>query len=367
MRRGAFDYITKPFDLDELDMLITRAFELDSLASENRFLRESGQRGLADMVGRCDVMQDMFGQIRRVAASRAPVLVLGETGTGKEHVARAIHGAGDRAASLFVPINCAAIPLELLESELFGHTRGAFTGATDNRIGKFELASGGTLFLDEIGDMPLALQAKLLRVLEEGVVERVGSNRQIRVDVRIVSATHRALQDCVARGTFREDLYYRLNVLQVKVPPLRERGGDIALLAAHFLSEVAARSGRRPLTLERDALELLEAYPWPGNVRELRNVCERLTVRCPGDRADDDLVAYLLDLPEAVAASAAAKGPQPTTLAAVVARAEAEAIANALARSGDNKAKAARLLGVSERNLWYKIKRHHLGGAKDED
>jgi len=367
MRRGAFDYITKPFDLDELDMLITRAFELDSLASENRFLRESGQRGLADMVGRSDVMEEMFGQIRRVAASRVPVLVLGETGTGKEHVARAIHGAGDRAAALFVPINCAAIPLELLESELFGHTRGAFTGASDNRMGKFELASGGTLFLDEIGDMPLALQAKLLRVLEEGVIERVGSNHQIRVDVRVVSATHRNLQECVARATFREDLYYRLNVLQVKVPPLRDRGADIALLAAHFLAESAARIGRRPLALERDALELLQAYPWPGNVRELRNVCERLTVRCEGDRADDDLVAYLLDLPEAAPASAAAKGPQPTTLAAVVARAEAEAIAGALARSGDNKAKAARLLGVSERNLWYKIKRHGLGGAKEGD
>ena len=209
--------------------------------------------------------------------------------------------------------------------------------------------------------MPMPLQAKLLRVIEEGVVERVGSNRQIRVDVRVLSATHRNLGDAVAHKTFREDLFYRLNVLQVKVPPLRDRGTDIALLAAHFLLEAAARIGRKPLTLERDALELLEAYPWPGNVRELRNVCERLTVRCPGDRADDDLVAHLLDLPEAAPSSAASKGPQPTTLAAIVARAEAEAIRGALARSGDNKAKAARLLGVSERNLWYKIKRHHIG------
>ncbi|MFN2376227.1 MAG: sigma-54-dependent transcriptional regulator [Candidatus Binatia bacterium] len=362
MRRGAFDYITKPFDLDELDVLVGRAFELDALASENRFLREAGRRDLADMVGRSPAMLELFTQIRTVSVSRAPVLVVGETGTGKEHVARAIHESGERAPALFVPVNCAAIPLELLETELFGHVRGAFTGALDSRIGKFELASGGTLFLDEIGDMPLALQAKILRVLEEGVLERVGSNRQIRVDVRVVSATHRNLAERVAAGTFRDDLYYRLNVLQVKVPPLRDRATDIALLAAHFLKEAAARIGRRPLTLERDALELLEAYPWPGNVRELRNVCERLTVRCPGDRADDDLVAHLLDLPEAAPASAAAKGPQPATLAAIVARAEAEAITNALARSGDNKAKAARLLGVSERNLWYKIKRHHLGG-----
>jgi two-component system response regulator AtoC len=367
MRRGAFDYITKPFDLDELDMLISRAFELDGLASENRFLRENAQRGLADMVGVSPVMKEMFAHVRAVAASRAPVMILGETGTGKEHVARAVHSTSDRADALFVPINCAAIPLELLESELFGHSRGAFTGALEHRIGKFELASGGTLFLDEIGDMPMPLQAKLLRVLEEGIVERVGSNRQIRVDVRVLSATHRNLGDAVAGKTFREDLFYRLNVLQVKVPPLRDRGTDIALLAAHFLVEAAGRIGRKPLTLERDAMELLEAYPWPGNVRELRNVCERLTVRCPGDRADEELVAHLLDLPEAVAASAAAKGPQPSTLAAIVAQAEAEAIRNALARSGDNKAKAARLLGVSERNLWYKIKRHRIGADKTGD
>jgi two-component system response regulator AtoC len=365
MRRGAFDYITKPFDLDELEMLIGRAFELDALASENRFLREAGDRGLADMVGRSEPMIALFEQIRSVGTSRAPALILGETGTGKEHVARAIHLSSDRRNALFVPINCAAIPLELLESELFGHTRGAFTGASDHRVGKFELASGGSLFLDEIGDMPIALQAKILRVLEEGVVERVGCNRQIRVDVRVISATHRRLEDAIVKGTFRQDLYYRLNVLSIRVPPLRERGADIALLAAHFLSESARRIGRAPLTLERDALELLEAYPWPGNVRELRNVCERLTVRCTGARADDELVAHLLDLPEPEPSAAASKGPLPTTLAAIVARAESEAIRNALARSGDNKAKAARLLGVSERNLWYKIKRYKLGGDGD--
>ncbi|HXC53472.1 MAG TPA: sigma-54 dependent transcriptional regulator [Candidatus Limnocylindrales bacterium] len=361
MHLGAFDYITKPFDLDELDMLIKRAFELDGLASENRFLRESGHRGLANMVGQSAPIRKMFAEVRSVAQSRAPVLIVGETGTGKEHVARAIHECSDRASSLFVPINCAAIPLELLESELFGHARGAFTGASDQRIGKFELASGGTMFLDEIGDMPLVLQAKLLRVLEEGIVQRVGSNIPVHVDVRMVSATHRNLSEAVSEGRFREDLYYRLNVLQLRVPPLRERDGDIALLAAHFLAESASRIGRRPLTLQRDARELLEAYLWPGNVRELRNVCERLTVRCEGDRADDDMVAHLLDLPEVDPAAAASMGPEPATLAAVVGRAEAEAIRQALAKCGDNKAKAARLLGVSERNLWYKIKRHRIG------
>ncbi len=360
MRRGAFDYITKPFDLDELDIVVTRAFELDALARENRYLRENEEHALADLVGRSAVMQELFAQVRQVATSRAPVLVVGETGTGKELVARAIHEASERRAGLFVPVNCAAIPLGLLESELFGHVRGAFTGALDNRLGKFEVASGATLFLDEIGDMPLALQPKILRAIEEGVIERIGSNRQIRVDVRIVSATHRNLQERVADGSFREDLYYRLNVLQVKVPPLRDRATDVPLLAAHFLGESATRMGTPPLALERSAVELLEAYPWPGNVRELRNVCERLTVRGSDGRSGFDLVAHLLDLPERAPAGRTATAHEQQSLAEAVARAESQAIETALSRSGGNKAKAARMLGISERNLWYKLKRHGL-------
>ncbi|MBI5503586.1 MAG: sigma-54-dependent Fis family transcriptional regulator [Deltaproteobacteria bacterium] len=365
MRGGAFDYITKPFDLDALEMVVARALQFDALASVNRFLRESEERGIEDMVGRSEQMKQLFNEIRQVAPARAAVLVVGETGTGKERVARAIHALSDRREELFVPINCAAIPLELLESELFGHTRGAFTGATDNRVGKFELASGGTLFLDEIGDMPLPLQAKILRILEEGVIERIGSNRSIRVDTRVVSATHRRLEDAIRAGTFREDLYYRLNVLQLRVPAVRDRAGDVPLLAAHFLETSARQMDRPPLKLDRDALELLEAYSWPGNVRELRNVCERLSVLCRGDRVDVAMVSHLLDLPEPTPASAAGKGPAPTTLAAAVAKAEIEAIESALARSGGNKAKAARLLAVSERNLWYKIKKHDIATADD--
>ena len=363
MRAGAFDYVTKPFDLDELEILIERAFELDALTSANRFLREAEVHGIEGVIGSSEPMKALFAQIRRVAVTQATVLVLGETGTGKERVARAIHSLSPRCDELFVPVNCAAIPLDLLESELFGHVRGAFTGATENRVGKFELAAGGTLFLDEIGDMPLALQAKMLRVLEEGVVERVGSNRTVHVDVRVISATHRRLEDAVATGTFRDDLYYRLNVIQLRVPPLRERPGDVSLLTAHFLEAAAKQMGRRPLVVDRDAVELLEAYPWPGNVRELRNVCERLAVLCEGESVDVDLVAHLLDLPQPEMPVAEAKDVAADTLSAAVARAEKQAIEAALAKSGGNKAKAARLLAISERNLWYKVKKHRIDGS----
>jgi two-component system response regulator AtoC len=405
MRNGAFDYVSKPFDLDELEMLVERAFQLETLTTENRMLRESQQRTPADLVGESKAMHALFEHVRRVAGSRAAVLIQGETGTGKERVARAIHELSQRRDELFVAVNCAAIPMDLLESELFGHTKGAFTGASENRMGKFEAASGGTLFLDEIGDMPLPLQAKILRALEEGIISRIGSNREIEVDVRVVSATHRRLEDRIAEGSFREDLYYRLNVIQVRVPPVREREGDVRLLATHFLRETALQMGRSgPLLLEDDAVELLEAYAWPGNVRELRNVCERLSVLCDGERADMDMVSHLLDLPvpaglggrggrgsdaggdslESEAGSAAStqagpptavprtSAPSPAasspdgaerlqTLADAVGEAERRAISAALVRSGDNKAKAARLLEVSERTLWYKIKKYRLG------
>jgi two-component system response regulator AtoC len=357
MRRGAFDYLAKPFDGDELEIVVRRALDHHTLTSENRFLREHENKDFTEMVGRSRPMLAMFDQIRAVARSRSPVLVLGETGSGKELVARAVHRASERAAGLFVPINCAAIPADLLETELFGHVRGAFTGALAGRIGKFEMASGGTLFLDEIGDMPQALQAKLLRVLEDGVVERIGSNHRIRVDVRIVSATHRNLADEVARGRFRQDLLFRLDVLQVRVPPLRERQGDISTLATHFLEQFAAGTGRPPLVLDAESVELLEAHPWPGNVRELRNVCERLSVHRVEPTARAETVAHLLDLPEAGIASG---GSESATLSSAVARAEVEAIERALARCEGNKAKAARLLGISERNLWYKLKRYGI-------
>ncbi len=357
MKKGAYDYITKPFNLDEVEMLVDRALATQAIAQGYRYLQRAEQPRLEDLVGKSPVMEKLFEQIRRVAASEAGVLLTGETGSGKELVARAIHALSSRNGRLFVPVNCAAIPRDLLESELFGHVKGAFTGASEDREGKFKVADGGTLFLDEIGDMAPELQAKLLRVLEEGRLARVGSNREIGVDVRVVSATHRDLKAAVAEQSFREDLYYRLNVIQIKVPSLRERIEDIPLLAEYFLTSSAARMGRQPLILEADAVALLTSYDWPGNVRELRNVCERLTVLSDGETASADVVLQLVDLPASEAARPVAAGKS-GTLAEAVAEAEVAAIAAALERSGDNKVQAARLLGVSERNLWYKLKKY---------
>ncbi len=370
MKQGAYDYIAKPFDLDELEILVDRALDADTLKRENSYLkaREAGENQFEDMIGSSPAMQELFAQIRKVAATRSGVLISGETGAGKELVARAIHSLSPRKDKLFVPMNCAAIPFELLESELFGHSKGAFTGATENRVGRFELASGGTLFLDEIGDMDLRLQAKILRILEEGVLERIGSNRQIHIDTRVISATHRNLEEAIEQGKFRSDLYYRLNIIHLKLPSLRERSEDIGALAASFLEKAAKAIGRKPLVLDTDALELLESYHWPGNVRELRNVCERLTALCESDKVSSDIIAHLIDLPPAVAAEPSAPagggddGEEPRTLAEAVNRAEVAMIEKALARSGDNKAQAAKMLGISERNLWYKIKKHGAGG-----
>ncbi len=358
MKAGAHDYIGKPFDLDEIEIMVERALAADTMAREHRYLRESGRQQLEDLIGTSEAMQSIFEQIRRVAATDSGVLVTGETGTGKELVARAIHSLSNRSEKLFVPVNCAAIPLDLLESELFGHARGAFTGASETRVGKFEMAHDGTLFLDEIGDMHLRLQAKILRVLEEGVVERVGSNRSVHVDTRVISATHTHLESSIAEGTFRNDLYYRLNVIQIKLPPLRERREDIQPLAERFLEDLAVRIGRQPLVLDADALELLRDYPWPGNVRELRNVCERLSVLCDGERVSDELVARLVDMPEPATEIAELAVGGSATLVETVLAAEAAVIEKALADSGGNKARAARLLGISERNLWYKLKKH---------
>ncbi|RMD84899.1 MAG: sigma-54-dependent Fis family transcriptional regulator [Candidatus Dadabacteria bacterium] len=358
MKRGAYDYITKPFNLDEVEILVERALASEALARGYRYLQESAQPRLEELIGTSPAMQRLFERIRRVAASDAAVLVTGETGTGKELVARAIHALSNRRDQLFVPVNCAAIPRDLLESELFGHVRGAFTGATEDREGKFELADGGTLFLDEIGDMPAELQAKILRVLEEGRLNRVGGNREISVDVRVISATHRNLEQAVEQQTFRQDLYYRLNVIEIKLPPLRERPEDIPLLAEHFLTRSAQRLGRPPLVLEADALELLTSYPWPGNVRELRNVCERLTVLAEQGTVTGDVVLQLVDLPAARSPKSVRSSEDVLPLADAVAEAEIAAIARALEQAGGNKAQAARLLGISERNLWYKIKKY---------
>jgi DNA-binding NtrC family response regulator len=352
MRCGAFDYVTKPFRMEELEALVARALEITRSEREIAWLREAAAPEWEGIVGRGPAIRRVVDQVERVAPAPTTVLVTGETGSGKELVARAVHARSPRAGRLFVAVNCAAIPGELLEAELFGVAKGAFTGATADRAGKFELADGGTLFLDEIGDMPPAMQAKLLRALQEGAIERLGSNAVRRVDVRIVAATHRDLGRMVAEGGFRADLFYRLNVFPIHVPPLRERKEDVAPLAARAVERFARGLGGR-VRLTGEAVRRLEAYDWPGNVRELNNVLERAVLLARGEAVDVE------ELPSpAPRASAPTAGPaRPRTLRAAVEAAEREAISAALHHTGDNKARAAGVLGISVRTLWYKLDR----------
>jgi two-component system response regulator AtoC len=363
MRLGAYDYIVKPFELDAVAAAVQKALELRHYRAENRYLRERLDRlgGTGDVVVASPAMRRVFEQVRQVAETPTTVLILGETGVGKEIVARAVHEMSPRREKLLVAINCAAIPAELLESELFGHVRGAFTGAQTSREGKFELADGGTLFLDEIGDMPAPLQAKLLRVLQDGIFERVGSNRQVRVDVRVVSSTNRPLAEAVARGAFREDLYYRLNVFRLDVPPLRERHEDIGPLAERFVARYGRDFGKAALRLTARATARLARYDWPGNVRELQNVMERAAVLALPDQLeiDEGIVDELLPATRPFPTDAApADGG--VRLAPAIDVLERTLIERALQQAGDSKPEAAKLLGVSERTLWYKLKKHGL-------
>jgi two-component system response regulator AtoC len=363
MKLGAADYIIRPFEMDTVELAVTRALAMGIMRRENRFLRDEVERGWGEFIGRSQKMRELYELIRQVAPARSGVLIVGETGTGKELVARAIHHASGRGG-LFVPINCAAIPADLLESELFGHQKGAFTGAHRDRMGKFELSSGGTIFLDEITEMPLALQAKLLRVLQEETVERLGAQRAVRVDLRIVAATNRDPQQAVDDGTLRQDLFFRLNVVRVDVPPLRERREDIQLLAGHFLQKYSSELGRQAPRLTEAVLQVLLAYPWPGNVRELENLMERASVLCRGTTIDVQLLpqdmTVAADVSLAIPAASIPGESETLVLEEQVSALEKRLITAALVRSGDNKSAASRLLGVSERTLWYKIKKYGL-------
>jgi len=354
MKLGAVDYLAKPFDVDALEILIQRSLALFRYRVESRYLRDPGTRSPAfeRIVGESAPMRAVFDLIRKVAPTRSTVLITGETGTGKELVARAIHELSPRKDELFVPVNCTAIPTELLESEFFGHVRGAFSGAQADRVGKFQAADGGTLFLDEIGDMDHRLQGKLLRVLEEGVVEPVGSNRRVTVDVRVLSSTHRDLEVEIRAGRFREDLFYRLNVFRIALPPLRERLGDLPALATTFLRELGHELGKDSLRLSASAATLLRGYAWRGNVRELRNLMDRAAVLVEGDEVGEALVQSLLPIE--------GEGGNGVDLAAAVARAERKAIVQALATAEGRKSEAAALLGIGERTLWTKLKKHGL-------
>jgi len=360
MKQGAFDYILKPFDVEAIELIIRNALEMRRYRTENRFFKAQASTVpvFENLIGVSPAMQAVYELIRQVSPAKTAVLITGETGTGKELVARAIHKLSPRGDKLFVPLNCAAIPPELLETELFGHVRGAFTGAQAERTGKFELADGGTLFLDEIGDMAYPLQAKLLRVLQEGAFERIGSNKPIRVDVRVLSSTNRDLAASIREGTFREDLYYRLNVFHLELPPLRDRRDDIGPLVTFFLGKFGKELGKAGLSLADDARELLQRYEWPGNVRELRNLAERAAVLCRSPQVDAGLVRTLLPSLEA---PASAESPvENLQLEPAVEQLERKLILRALGAAGNNKAETARLLGVSERTLWYKLKRYGL-------
>jgi two-component system nitrogen regulation response regulator NtrX len=349
-RLGAIDFLEKPLSTDKLLLTVENVLKLKRLEDENRELRQ--RVGKHEIVHTGDAMRRVMAQVDRVAQSEARVCILGETGTGKELVARALHDRSARRAGPFVTLNCAAIPGELIESELFGHEKGAFTGAASRHTGKFEQAHRGTLFLDEIGDMPLVMQAKLLRVLEEGQVERVGGDRSITVDVRAVVATHRNLEELVKKGSFRQDLYHRIYVFPLRLPALRERAEDIPALVAHFAAQVADQNGWKPKPFEPEAIAELQRYPWPGNVRELRNVVERLLLLADGpvDRA-----AVRLALPAIGDEMPGAAPPRfDGTLAQRVDDFEREQILAELKRHGQRMTDTAKALGLERSHLYKK-------------
>ncbi len=362
MKLGASDYIFRPFEMATVELAVARALTMGQVQRENRYLREEVTRGWGEFVGESPAMQSLYQLIRQVAPARSSVFVVGETGTGKELVARAVHQESGRQG-LFVPINCAAIPEDLLESELFGYRKGAFTGATQDRMGRFEVASGGTLFLDEVTEMPMGLQAKLLRVLQENRIERLGSHKPVDVDLRVVAATNRDPQQAVAEGRLRQDLFFRLNVVRLDVPPLRERVSDIPLLAAHFLDQYSRELGRPTPGLDPEALAHLQAYAWPGNIRELENMMERAAVLCQSDTVSPVLLPDEVFNPvsASVQPSAATQlTDESLAMEPKVVDLEQSLIREALERSGDNKSAAARMLEISERSLWYKLKKYGI-------
>ncbi|MBI4689315.1 MAG: sigma-54-dependent Fis family transcriptional regulator [Nitrospirae bacterium] len=362
MKEGAFDFITKPFDTDHLLMLMRRAMETQRLTTENILLKEevSSRQGLPKIIGRSGKIVEVAQQVQKVAPSKTTVLILGESGTGKELFARAIHDLSPRRHYPFVAINCAAIPRELLESELFGHEKGSFTGADFKKIGKFELADKGTIFLDEIGEMDIALQSKILRVLQEEEIERVGGLKTIKIDVRIIAASNKDIEKAVSEKTFREDLFYRLSVFPVIIPPLRERPEDIPLLAEFFLHEYCMELKTPLKNISNDALEILIKYQWKGNVRELENTIERAIILCDGKTITSEHMS-LSSLPlEADMKGLPMNGTLGDTAKEALRIAESQRIIKALKETKGNKSRASEILQVSYKTLLTKIKEYRI-------
>ena len=361
MRNGAYDYIAKPFDIDELDITVHKALQFRDILRDNARMRaELDQHQPFDsLMGDSPSFRRVLQAIDSVRDSSATILLTGESGTGKEMVARAIHKHGSRADKPFVAVNCAAIPEGLLESEMFGHRKGAFTGAVTDRVGRFMQADKGTLFLDEVGDMPLALQAKILRALQERVIEPVGDPRERKVDVRVIAATNKNLLEAVANKEFREDLYYRLNVFPIQLPALRERIEDIAPLARHFAHNLGATAGKRITGFSPDALQAMAEYNWPGNIRELQNCVERATIVATSSTIEDsDLPPYLFSAQPHQQCGVLESGPSvPPDLEAALAEVEKAYILAALQQANGVQAAAAQLIGISERSFWYRLKK----------
>lgn len=353
MKSGAYDFLTKPVNLDQLDIKLDQALKTRKLESENRELRKrlDDRYGFENIIGTSEPMQALFDTIRQVSPTQANVLIQGASGTGKELVARAIHRLSTRSDGPFVAVHCAALSATLLESELFGHEKGAFTGAIAQSKGRFELANGGTLFLDEISEIDLSIQVKLLRVLETRTFERVGGEKTLSTDIRVVAATNRNLKEYVEAGKFREDLYYRLNIVDIRLPPLSERKSDIPLLCAHFIKDFSQKNNREITGIEPAAMALLQAYPWPGNVRELRNIIERMIVLSHGSLLTVmDVPANIRD--DAQKAAEAAGEPNRTES---LAQTEKRKILSALEAAGGNRSRAAVALGISRRTLHRKL------------
>jgi two-component system response regulator AtoC len=358
MKRGVYDFVTKPVNIDELGLKIARAIKGRQTEQENVQLQQQVDKrfGLENLIGESRAMHEIFDTVRQVASSRATVLLVGESGTGKELIAHSVHNLSNRNKTRFIAFNCAAFAPQLIESELFGHERGAFTGAVERRIGRFEQAAGGTLFLDEIGEIDSNIQVKLLRALDPGVFERVGGSQSIRADVRLIAATNRDLASLVREGKFREDLYYRLNVVQIRVPPLRERKEDIPLLANTFLKEICERDGKAFRPLSPEAMETLLRYDWPGNVRELKGAIDSGVTLATGKQIT------IRDLPLTIRGASAGLAPREGGSPELVNIHDNETrlIMRALDESGGNRTEAAKKLGISRRTLHRRLKELHL-------
>jgi two-component system response regulator PilR (NtrC family) len=372
MKGGAYDYITKPFKIDEVRINIANALRSHNLEVENRTLKKELQReySFQNLVGNSETMHRIYDLIQRVSQSPTNVLITGESGTGKEMVAKAIHYNGPLKDKPFVTVNCGAIPESLMESEMFGHKKGSFTGAIADKIGMFEVADGGSLFLDEVGELPLSIQVKLLRAIQERVIRKVGATEDQKVEVRIIAATNRNLEQMVKEGGFREDLYYRLNVIQIRTPPLRERRDDVPTLAAHFLKKYADRMAKAILSISEDAMELLKKYDYPGNVRELENIIERTVALESGSTILPESLPPFVNTPTGRKLASSHEieiTDDGVDLEKIIGQIEKELIIKAVHRANGVKKNAAKLLGITFRSMRYRVDKYGLGGPGDEE